>query len=155
MSLVGCRKRWGRKGALGRGWCILHLNLGNKQIGKTSYRTNTPHRSLTTRRPSYRYQVWQSLQFHRCRKSVLPTKFAMQYGFALVCPAARERSKKTEAVFLGAFRESEGKSKSPQAPLSLPYFLSRRSEKESMKRYSNKGSIHFSVTKQRHWRGRF
>ena len=38
-----------------------------------------------------------------------------QYGFALGFKLSRERSKKTEAVFLVGSRESEGKSKSPQA----------------------------------------
>ena len=36
-----------------------------------------------------------------------------QYGFALGFKLSRERSKKTEAVFLVGSRESEGKSKSP------------------------------------------
>ena len=36
-----------------------------------------------------------------------------QYGFALDFKLSRERSKKTEAVFLVGSRESEGKSKSP------------------------------------------
>ena len=51
---------------------------------------------LTTRRPSFRYQVWQQLRFHYCSKSVLQIKSVAQYGFALGCQAAQERSKKTE-----------------------------------------------------------
>ena len=98
MSLVGCRKRWGRKGALGYVWCLLHLILGNNRISQNSSRTNTPHRSLTTRRPSFRNQVWQQLRFHYCGKSVLQLKFVMQYGFALGFQVTRERSKKTKAV---------------------------------------------------------
>ena len=38
------------------------------------------------------------------------------------CQLSRERSKKTEAVFLVGLRESEGKSKSPQALFLLPAF---------------------------------
>ena len=45
-----------------------------------------------------------------------------QYGFALGFKLSRERSKKTEAVFLVGSRESEGKSKSPQALFLLPAF---------------------------------
>ena len=45
-SFPSCRKRLGRKGALGYVWCILHLTLGNKQTRKKSYRPNTPHRVL-------------------------------------------------------------------------------------------------------------
>ena len=87
----------------------------------------------------------------------------MQYGFALGFQAARERSKKTKAVSAmqtqpavciargGTKRQNKksccarlrfvsfdsdegpGEIGIPRAPLSLPYFLSRRSEKESMK----------------------
>ena len=45
-----------------------------------------------------------------------------QYGFALGFKLSRERSKRTEAVFLVGSRESEGKSKSPQALFLLPAF---------------------------------
>ena len=40
-------------------------------------------------------------------------KILGQYGFALAFQLSRERSKKTEEVFLVGSRESEGKSKSP------------------------------------------
>ena len=49
-------------------------------------------------------------------------KILGQYGFALAFQLSRERSKKTEAVFLVGSRESEGKSKSPQALFLLPAF---------------------------------
>ena len=49
-------------------------------------------------------------------------KILGQYGFALAFQLLRERSKKTEAVFLVGSRESEGKSKSPQALFLLPAF---------------------------------
>ena len=45
-----------------------------------------------------------------------------QYGFALDFQLSREKSRKTEAVFLVGSRESEGKSKSPQALFLLPAF---------------------------------
>ena len=49
-------------------------------------------------------------------------KILGKYGFALAFQLSRERSKKTEAVFLVGSRESEGKSKSPQALFLLPAF---------------------------------
>ena len=49
-------------------------------------------------------------------------KILGQYGFALAFQLSRERSKKTEAVFLVGSRESEGKSKSSQALFLLPAF---------------------------------
>ncbi len=61
-----------------------------------SHQLTLPH--LTTRRPSYRNQIWQPLQFNRCKKSVLRIKSVTQYGFALDFRLARERSKKTEAA---------------------------------------------------------
>ena len=45
-----------------------------------------------------------------------------QYEFALVFKLSREKSRKTEEVFLVGSRESEGKSKSPQALFLLPAF---------------------------------
>ena len=45
-----------------------------------------------------------------------------QYGFALDFQLSREKSRKTEEVFLVDSRESEGKSKSPQALFLLPAF---------------------------------
>ena len=45
-SFPPCRKRWGRKGALGYVWCLLPLNLGKKQIYWNSYRPDTPHHIL-------------------------------------------------------------------------------------------------------------
>ena len=49
-------------------------------------------------------------------------KILGQYGFALDFQLSREKSRKTEAVFLVGSRESEGKSKSPQALFLLPAF---------------------------------
>ena len=92
------REKMGEKRVLGNVWCIPHLILGDNRICQNSFRPNTPYRSLTTRRPSFRYQVWQQLRLHYCGKSVLQLKFVMQYGSALDCRPARERSKKTEAV---------------------------------------------------------
>ena len=51
--------------------------------------------------------------FESLRQNVLRIKIIGQYGFALDFKLSRERSKKTEAVFLVGSRESEGKSKSP------------------------------------------
>ena len=45
-----------------------------------------------------------------------------QYGFALDFQLSREKSRKTEEVFLVGSRVSEGKSKSPQALFLLPAF---------------------------------
>ena len=68
-----------------------------------------------------------------------------QCGFALGFQAARERSKKTEAVFLGALRESEGKSKSPQAPFFFcQRFLFWRGKKENAEKHrSYKSKVPF------------
>ena len=51
--------------------------------------------------------------FEWLRQNVLRIKIIGQYGFALDFKLSRERSKKTEAVFLVASRRSGGKSKSP------------------------------------------
>ena len=51
--------------------------------------------------------------FESLRQNVLRVKIIGQYRFALDFKLSRERSKKTEAVFLVGSRESEGKSKSP------------------------------------------
>ena len=116
------------KGRLGRGWCNLHLNLGEKQICQHAYRTDPPYRILTTRRPSFRYRIWQPLQVNRCRKSVLLTKFVMQYGFALVCQATRERFKKTE----GAGTEDQRRCLQRLVPLCL--LLTQKRERKDEKR---------------------
>ena len=50
-------EKMGEKRVLGNVWCIPHLILGDNRIYQNSYRTNTPYRSLTTRRPSYRNQI--------------------------------------------------------------------------------------------------
>ena len=60
--------------------------------------------------------------FESLRQNVLRIKIIGQYGFALDFKLSRERSKKTEAVFLVGSRESEGKSKSPQTLFLLPAF---------------------------------
>ena len=60
--------------------------------------------------------------FESLRQNVLRIKIIGQYGFALDFKLSRERSKKTEEVFLVGSRESEGKSKSPQALFLLPAF---------------------------------
>ena len=49
-------------------------------------------------------------------------KILGQYGFALAFQLSRERSKKTEEVFLVGSRRSGGKSKSLRAPFLLPAF---------------------------------
>jgi hypothetical protein len=49
-------------------------------------------------------------------------KILGQYEFALVFKLSREKSRKTEAVFLVGSRGSGGKSKSPQALFLLPAF---------------------------------
>ena len=51
--------------------------------------------------------------FESLRQNVLRIKIIGQYGFALDFKLSRERSKKTEAVFLVGSRRSGGKSKSP------------------------------------------
>ena len=48
MSLVGCRKRWGRKGALGYVWCFLHLSLGKSQCFSLAF-----HSEVTVRASDY------------------------------------------------------------------------------------------------------
>ena len=75
----------GRKGALGE-----HLVPAASEFRQQpnlltviSHQVTLP--DPTTRRPSYRNQIWQPLQFHRCMKSVLRIKSVTQYGFALVC----------------------------------------------------------------------
>ena len=60
--------------------------------------------------------------FESLRQNVLRIKIIGQYEFALDFKLSRERSKKTEEVFLVGSRESEGKSKSPQALFLLPAF---------------------------------
>ena len=60
--------------------------------------------------------------FESLRQNVLRIKIIGQSEFALDFKLSRERSKKTEEVFLVGSRESEGKSKSPQALFLLPAF---------------------------------
>ena len=60
--------------------------------------------------------------FESLRQNVLRIKIIGQYGFALDFKLSREKSRKTEEVFLVGSRESEGKSKSPQALFLLPAF---------------------------------
>ena len=60
--------------------------------------------------------------FESLRQNVLRIKIIGQYGFALDFKLSRERSKKTEAVFLVGSRRSGGKSKSLRALFLFPAF---------------------------------
>ena len=47
-SFPSCRKRWGRKGALGYVWCFLHLSLGKSQCFSLAF-----HSGVTLRASDY------------------------------------------------------------------------------------------------------
>ena len=44
-SFPSCRKRWGRKGALGYVWCFLHLSLGKSQCFSLAFHTRVTLRA--------------------------------------------------------------------------------------------------------------
>ena len=98
MSLVGCRKRWGRKGALGE-----RLVPAASEFRQETSRLELISHEVTIPESDYAPPVISesnlaAVTILLLQKSVLPTKFVVQYGFALNCRSARERSKKTEAV---------------------------------------------------------
>ena len=49
-SFPSCRKRWGRKGALGCVWCMLRLNLGGNLSFRRRSTRESPYVCLATRR---------------------------------------------------------------------------------------------------------
>ena len=129
-SFPSCRKRRGRKGALGRVWCILRM-LYRKEYDLQILRTHVPpYERYGTRRLLRSNWTCELVPLNGCGKSALRSKVAGQYGFAEtptmlirgiinnygLFQISRERSKKTEAVFLVALKGgSGGKSKSPRA----------------------------------------
>ena len=44
-SFPSCRKRWGRKGALGYVWCFLHLSLGKSQCFSLAFHSGVTSRA--------------------------------------------------------------------------------------------------------------
>ena len=56
-SFPSCRKRRGRKGALGRVWCILPLSSGKSQCFRRRSTRDSPYGRLGTRRLIRGYQI--------------------------------------------------------------------------------------------------
>ena len=121
-SFPSCRKRRGRKGALGRVWCILRM-LYRKEYDLQILRTHVPpYERYGTRRLLRSNWTCELVPLNGCGKSALRSKAAGQYGFAEtptmlirgilnnygLFQISRERSKKTEAVFLVALKGVPG-----------------------------------------------
>ena len=128
-SFPSCRKRRGRKGALGYVWCILRVLFRQAPIFCRYNHTYSPYGRFGTRRLLRYGQICESLPLNGCGKSALRPKFysvvrirrnpyksfSNSVRNSELLQISRERSKKTEAVFLVALRGSGGKSKSPRA----------------------------------------
>ena len=67
-SFPSCRKRRGRKGALGDAGCFLPLNLGGNQCFIWRSTRYSPHGRLSTRRLIRGYRVCSWLPQNDCRK---------------------------------------------------------------------------------------
>ena len=106
---------------LGCVWCVLHLNSGKHQYFSFAF-----HSVVTLRVSATRRLIWDTGFDSSCDLLTAvkhpADKILGQYEFALDFQLSREKFRKTEAVFLVGSRESEGKSKSPQALFLLPAF---------------------------------
>ena len=111
--------------------------LYRKEYDLQILRTHVPpYERYGTRRLLRSNWTCELVPLNGCGKSALRSKAAGQYGFAEtptmlirgilnnygLFQISRERSKKTEAVFLVGSRRSGGKSKSLRAPFLLPAF---------------------------------
>ena len=115
-------KEGGEKGRWVTVWCILHLNSGERLCFSLAFHSILTLRASWYAPPDTGASSLRRVAFESLRQNVLRIKIIGQYEFALDFKLSRERSKKTEEVFLVGSRESEGKSKSPQALFLLPAF---------------------------------
>ncbi len=122
LSFPSRTEKIGEKRVLGDGWCVLPLNSGKALVFQASFHTRVTLRASWYAPPDTGVSSLRRVAFESLRQNVLRIKIIGQYGFALDFKLSRERSKKTEEVFLVGSRESEGKSKSPQALFLLPAF---------------------------------
>ena len=81
-SFPPCRKRMGRKGALGYVWCVLRVWFRQVPILQSLRTHKLTLRALNYAPPVTGQQICGQLRFNICGKNALRSKFAKQYGFA-------------------------------------------------------------------------
>ena len=125
-SFPSCRKRMGRKGALVTVWCVLRADRVVRPYGVRV------HRNLTVRAdgsvgPVGRFGFAED--FSKTGASCRVDVGIDPYNAYRRCiknselhQASREKSRKTEGVFLVGSRGAGGKSKSPRARFLFPIF---------------------------------
>ena len=124
-SFPSCRKRRGRKGAIGDAGAYCGCYTARNMIYRYYKHTDSPYKRYGTRRLLRSNRTCELVPLNGCGKSALRSKVAGQYGFAEtptmlfrgilnhfeLLQLPRERSKKTEAVFLVALKGVPGKIK--------------------------------------------
>ena len=81
-SFPPCRKRRGRKGALGRVWCVLRVQFRRAPMFQSLRTHILTLRALWYAPPVTGQQVCEQLPLNGCCKNTLRSKFAKQSEFA-------------------------------------------------------------------------
>ena len=89
LSFPPCRKRQGRKGALGRVWCVLRVRFREAPKFQSLRAHKLTLRALNYAPPVTGHQIYKQLRLNECGKLALRSKLARQYGFALVLLSAK------------------------------------------------------------------
>ena len=107
------REKIGEKRALGYDLVRSASDFRREPMFQASFHTRVTSRASWYAPPDTGVSSLRRVAFESLRQNVLRIKIIGQYGFALDFQLSREKSRKTEGIFLVGSRESEGKSKSP------------------------------------------